>query len=108
RLYLHYEFPPYCVNETGRVGLVNRRMVGHGNLAERAVLSVMPETEAFPYTTRVSAEVTMSNGSSSMATACATSLALMDAGVPVSAPVGGISGERSVREDRTWSLPSTK
>ncbi|CAM9125566.1 unnamed protein product [Ectocarpus sp. 4 AP-2014] len=91
RLYLHYEFPPYCVNETGRVGLVNRRMVGHGNLAERAVLSVMPETETFPYTTRVSAEVTMSNGSSSMATACATSLALMDAGVPVSSPVGGIS-----------------
>eukprot|EP00752_Nemacystus_decipiens_P016799 g15035.t1 len=91
RLYLHYEFPPYSVNETGRVGVVNRRMVGHGNLAERAVLSVMPETEAFPYTTRVSAEVTMSNGSSSMATASATSLALMDAGVPVSAPVGGIS-----------------
>ncbi|CAM9591763.1 unnamed protein product [Pylaiella littoralis] len=91
RLYLHYDFPPYCVNETGRVGLVNRRMVGHGNLAERAVLSVMPETEAFPYTTRVFAEVTMSNGSSSMATACATSLALMDAGVPVSEAIGGIS-----------------
>ncbi|KAG5180417.1 hypothetical protein JKP88DRAFT_323791 [Tribonema minus] len=148
-VYLHYEFPPYSVNESygtavclttrqqrrasararcstitgvsclggrdaphgatdpappslsrthasphaqvGKVGGVNRRMVGHGNLAEKAIVPVMPPLSEFPYTTRITSEVTMSNGSSSMATACAASLALMDAGVPIRAPVAGVS-----------------
>ncbi|CAN0041379.1 unnamed protein product [Discosporangium mesarthrocarpum] len=89
-LYLHYDFPPYAVNEIGKLG-TNRRMVGHGNLAERALLPTIPDVQEFPYTMRVTSEVTMSNGSSSMATACSASLALMDAGVPVKEPVGGMS-----------------
>lgn len=90
-VHLHYDFPPYCVNEIGRIAGVNRRMVGHGNLAEKAILAVMPNKKVFPYMTRITTEVTMSNGSSSMASACGASLALMDAGVPIRAPVAGIS-----------------
>lgn len=88
---LHYEFPPYCVNETGRVGGVNRRMIGHGALAEKALLPVIPSIDDFPYTVRMTSETMGSDGSSSMATVCGVSLALMDAGVPIKAPVAGIS-----------------
>jgi polyribonucleotide nucleotidyltransferase len=89
--FLHYDFPPYSTNETGRVGGANRRMVGHGALAERALLAVMPDEAEFPYTVRVTSEVTGSDGSSSMATVCGATLALMDAGVPIKTPVAGIS-----------------
>ena len=88
---LHYNFPPYSVGETGRVGFTGRREVGHGKLAWRAVHPVMPAKDAFPYTIRVVSEITESNGSSSMATVCGTSLALMDAGVPMERPVAGIA-----------------
>lgn len=88
---LHYEFPPYCVNETGRVGGVNRRMIGHGALAEKALVPVIPSIDEFPYTVRMTSETMGSDGSSSMATVCGVSLALMDAGVPIKAPVAGIS-----------------
>ncbi|DBA00703.1 TPA: hypothetical protein N0F65_001174 [Lagenidium giganteum] len=88
---LHYEFPPYCVNETGRVGGVNRRMVGHGALAEKAIVPVIPSTNDFPYTIRMTSETMGSDGSSSMATVCGVSMALMAAGVPVTSPVAGIS-----------------
>ena len=91
KAFLHYDFPPYSVNETGKVFGSNRRMVGHGALAERAILPVLPPSDVFPYTIRVTSEVTASNGSSSMASACAASLALMDAGVPVKAAVAGVS-----------------
>ncbi len=88
---LHYNFPPYCVGETGRMLGPRRREIGHGRLAKRAIQAVMPNMDDFPYVIRVVSEVTESNGSSSMATVCGTSLALMDAGVPVSAPVAGIA-----------------
>ncbi len=88
---LHYNFPPYSVGETGRVGSTKRREVGHGRLAKRGVLGVMPDMDNFPYTVRVVSEITESNGSSSMASVCGTSLALMDAGVPLKAPVAGIA-----------------
>ena len=88
---LHYNFPPYCVGETGRVGSPKRREIGHGRLAKRGVLAVMPDPEEFPYVIRVVSEITESNGSSSMATVCGTSLSLMDAGVPIKAPVAGIA-----------------
>ena len=88
---LHYNFPPYCVGETGMVGSPKRREVGHGRLAKRGVLGVMPHEEEFPYTIRVVSEITESNGSSSMASVCGTSLSLMDAGVPIKAPVAGIA-----------------
>ncbi len=88
---LHYNFPPYCVGETGMVGSPKRREVGHGRLAKRGVLGVMPSEEEFPYTIRVVSEITESNGSSSMASVCGTSLSLMDAGVPIKAPVAGIA-----------------
>ena len=88
---LHYNFPPYSVGETGRVGSPKRREIGHGRLAKRGVLAVMPDPEEFPYVIRVVSEITESNGSSSMATVCGTSLSLMDAGVPVKAPVAGIA-----------------
>jgi polyribonucleotide nucleotidyltransferase len=89
--YLDYDFPPYSTGETGEATKINRRMVGHGNLAERAIRPVMPIFEKFPYLVRAFAECTASNGSSSMASACAASLALMDAGVPLAAPVAGVS-----------------
>lgn len=88
---LHYNFPPYCVGETGMVGSPKRREIGHGRLAKRGVLGVMPSEEDFPYTIRVVSEITESNGSSSMASVCGTSLSLMDAGVPTKAPVAGIA-----------------
>ncbi len=98
----HYNFPPYSVGECGRFGVQKRREIGHGRLARRGVLAVMPSLDEFPYTIRVVSEITESNGSSSMASVCGSSLALMDAGVPVKAPVAGIAmglvkeGERFV------------
>jgi polyribonucleotide nucleotidyltransferase len=88
---LHYNFPPYSVGETGRTGSPGRREIGHGKLAWRAVHPLLPPHHEFPYTLRVVSEITESNGSSSMATVCGTSLALMDAGVPLKAPVAGIA-----------------
>jgi polyribonucleotide nucleotidyltransferase len=88
---LHYNFPPYSVGEAGRMGGVGRREIGHGRLARRGVAAVMPNIEEFPYTIRVVSEITESNGSSSMASVCGTSLAMMDAGVPLKAPVAGIA-----------------
>ena len=88
---LHYNFPPYSVGETGRMGSPGRREIGHGKLAWRAIHPMLPSKESFPYTIRVVSEITESNGSSSMATVCGTSLALMDAGVPISKPTAGIA-----------------
>ncbi|MBL6985591.1 MAG: polyribonucleotide nucleotidyltransferase [Methylobacter sp.] len=88
---LHYNFPPYSVGETGFVGSPKRREIGHGRLAKRGVAAVLPNMEEFPYTIRVVSEVTESNGSSSMASVCGSSLALMDAGVPIKSPVAGIA-----------------
>jgi polyribonucleotide nucleotidyltransferase len=88
---LHYNFPPYCVGETGRIGGTKRREVGHGKLAKRGVMAVMPPKDGFPYTIRVVSEITESNGSSSMASVCGSSLSMMDAGVPISAPVAGVA-----------------
>ena len=87
---LHYNFPPFSVGETGRIG-TGRREIGHGKLAWRAINSSLPSKDAFPYTLRIVSEITESNGSSSMATVCGTSLALMDAGVPIKEPVAGIA-----------------
>ena len=87
----HYNFPPYSVGEAGRMGAPGRREIGHGRLAKRGVAAVMPTIEDFPYTVRVVSEITESNGSSSMASVCGSSLALMDAGVPLKAPVAGIA-----------------
>ncbi|USD38465.1 MULTISPECIES: polyribonucleotide nucleotidyltransferase [Ferrimonas] len=91
RFMLHYNFPPYCVGETGMIGSPKRREIGHGKLAKRGVMAVMPTAEEFPYSVRVVSEITESNGSSSMASVCGTSLALMDAGVPIKASVAGIA-----------------
>ncbi|MCP4993587.1 MAG: polyribonucleotide nucleotidyltransferase [Gammaproteobacteria bacterium] len=88
---LHYNFPPFCVGETGRVGSPKRREIGHGRLAKRGVLACMPSLEDFSYSIRVVSEITESNGSSSMASVCGTSLALMDAGVPLKSPVAGVA-----------------
>jgi polyribonucleotide nucleotidyltransferase len=88
---LHYNFPPYSVGETGMVGSPKRREIGHGRLAKRGVQAVMPDMGNFPYVVRVVSEITESNGSSSMASVCGASLALMDAGVPIRAPVAGIA-----------------
>ena len=87
----HYNFPSYSVGEAGRVGPVGRREIGHGRLAKRGVLAMMPDAESFPYTVRVVSEITESNGSSSMASVCGSSLAMMDAGVPLKAPIAGIA-----------------
>ncbi|WP_445495325.1 polyribonucleotide nucleotidyltransferase [Photorhabdus sp. SF281] len=91
RFLLHYNFPPYSVGETGMMGSPKRREIGHGRLAKRGVLAVMPKANEFPYTVRVVSEITESNGSSSMASVCGASLALMDAGVPIKAAVAGIA-----------------
>ncbi|MFA5922178.1 MAG: polyribonucleotide nucleotidyltransferase [Methylococcaceae bacterium] len=88
---LHYNFPPYSVGETGFVGSPKRREIGHGRLAKRGVTAVLPNMDEFPYTIRVVSEITESNGSSSMASVCGSSLALMDAGVPITSPVAGIA-----------------
>lgn len=91
RFILHYNFPPFSVGETGRMGGLNRREIGHGSLAERSIEPVIPDEADFPYAIRVSSEVTESNGSTSMATVCAGTMALLDAGVPLTRPVSGIS-----------------
>ena len=88
---LHYNFPPYCVGETGFMSGPKRREIGHGRLARRGVEAIMPDMESFPYVIRVVSEITESNGSSSMASVCGTSLSLMDAGVPIAAPVAGVA-----------------
>ncbi len=88
---LHYNFPPFCVGETGFVGSPKRREIGHGRLAKRGVMAVMPDMETYPYTVRIVSEITESNGSSSMASVCGSSLAMMDAGIPLKAPVAGIA-----------------
>jgi len=88
---LHYNFPPFCVGETGRIGSPKRREIGHGRLAKRGLLAVMPTIDEFPYSVRVVSEITESNGSSSMASVCGTSLSLMDAGVPVKGAVAGVA-----------------
>jgi polyribonucleotide nucleotidyltransferase len=91
RFMLHYNMPPYATGETGRVGTPKRREIGHGRLAKRALVAVLPSAEEFGYSMRVVSEITESNGSSSMASVCGGSLALMDAGVPLKAPVAGIA-----------------
>ena len=91
RFMLHYNFPPYSVGETGRFGSTSRREVGHGNLARRAIQSVLPDEADFPYTIRIVSDITESNGSSSMATVCGGILSLMDAGVPIKKPVAGVA-----------------
>jgi len=91
RFMLHYNFPPFCVGETGFIGSPKRREIGHGRLARRGISAVLPSAEEFPYVIRVVSEITESNGSSSMASVCGTSLALMDAGVPIKAPVAGVA-----------------
>ena len=88
---LHYNFPPYCVGETGMVGSPKRREIGHGRLAKRGIQAVLPDMDKYPYVIRVVSEITESNGSSSMASVCGSSLSLMDAGVPLKAPVAGIA-----------------
>ncbi len=88
---LHYNFPPFCVGETGFVGSPKRREIGHGRLAKRGIAAVMPDMDEFPYVLRIVSEITESNGSSSMASVCGASLSLMDAGVPIKAPVAGIA-----------------
>ena len=100
----HYNFPPYCTGETGRMGSPKRREIGHGNLAERALLPVIPSEEEFPYTIRVVSEVMESNGSSSMASTCGSTLALMDAGVPLKRPVSGIAMGLIQEEGKTVVL----
>ncbi len=102
---LHYNFPPYSVGEAGRLGSPGRREIGHGKLAWRAVHPLLPEKEKFPYTMRVVSEITESNGSSSMATVCGSSLALMDAGVPMPRPVAGIA-MGLIKEDSGFAVLS--
>jgi polyribonucleotide nucleotidyltransferase len=102
---LHYNFPPFSVGETGRMGSPGRREIGHGKLAWRAVHPMLPAAEQFPYTLRVVSEITESNGSSSMATVCGTSLALMDAGVPLAKPVAGIA-MGLIKEDERFAVLS--
>ena len=102
---LHYNFPPYSVNETGRMGSPGRREIGHGKLAWRAIHPLLPEKEKFPYTIRVVSEITESNGSSSMATVCGTSLSMMDAGVPLKRPCAGIA-MGLIKEDRGFAVLS--
>jgi polyribonucleotide nucleotidyltransferase len=102
---LHYNFPPYSVGETGRLGSPGRREVGHGKLAWRAIHPLLPEKESFPYTIRLVSEITESNGSSSMATVCGCSLALMDAGVPIARPVAGIA-MGLIKEERGFAVLS--
>ncbi|MEM9481980.1 MAG: polyribonucleotide nucleotidyltransferase [Verrucomicrobiota bacterium] len=109
RFILHYNFPPFSVGETGRVGGLNRREIGHGALAERSILPVIPDEEEFPYALRVSSEVMESNGSTSMATVCSGSMALYDAGVPLKRPVAGISvGLVTERDENSGEIQKYK
>ena len=103
---LQYNFPPYCVGETGFIGSPKRREIGHGRLARRGVEAVVPSVQDFPYTVRVVSEITESNGSSSMASVCGTSMALMDAGVPLTAPVAGIAMGLVKEEDGRFAVLS--
>ncbi len=100
RFLLHYNFPPYSVGETGRFGSTSRREVGHGNLARRAIQSVLPDDADFPYTIRIVSDITESNGSSSMASVCGGILSLMDAGVPIKKPVAGVAMGLVMEENR--------
>jgi polyribonucleotide nucleotidyltransferase len=100
----HYNFPPYSVGEVGRVGGQNRRMIGHGALAEKALVPVLPPKETFPYTIRLVSETMASNGSSSMGSVCASTLALMDGGVPITRPVAGIASGLLMRDHRSYAL----
>ncbi|MDD5867873.1 MAG: polyribonucleotide nucleotidyltransferase [Succinatimonas sp.] len=104
RFILHYNFPPYCVGETGLIGSPKRREIGHGRLAKRALKAVLPSLEQFPYTIRVVSEITESNGSSSMASVCSGCLSLLDAGVPIKAPVAGIAMGLVKEDDRVAIL----
>lgn len=99
---LHYNFPPYSVGEVGRMGGTNRRMIGHGALAEKALIPVLPKKEIFPYTIRLVAESMASNGSTSMASVCAGTLALMDGGVPIIRPVAGIASGLMMLDDKNF------
>ncbi len=100
----HYNFPPFSTGETGRAGSTNRRMIGHGALAEKALVAVIPEKETFPYTIRIVSETMSSNGSSSMASVCASTLALMDAGVPIKEPVAGIASGLMMNSPKEYAL----
>ncbi len=100
----HYNFPPFSVGETGRMGGMNRRAIGHGALAEKALVPVLPSKEEFPYTIRIVSESMASNGSTSMASACGSTLALMDAGVPISAPVAGIAMGLMMKDENTYKI----
>jgi polyribonucleotide nucleotidyltransferase len=101
---LHYNFPPYSVGEVGRVGSPGRREIGHGKLAWRALQAVLPAATDFPYTVRIVSEITESNGSSSMATVCGSSLSMMDAGVPLKAPVAGVAMGLILEDDGRWAV----
>jgi polyribonucleotide nucleotidyltransferase len=101
---LHYNFPPYSVGEVGRVGSPGRREIGHGKLAWRALQAVLPPPTDFPYTIRLVSEITESNGSSSMATVCGSSLSMMDAGVPLKAPVAGVAMGLILEDDGKWAV----
>ena len=100
----HYNFPPFSSGEVGRIGFTNRRMVGHGALAEKALLPVIPDKEQFPYTIRIVSEAFSSNGSTSMGSVCASSLALMDAGVPITKPVAGIASGLMMKDASTYKV----
>lgn len=100
RFYLHYLFPPFSVGEVGRVGAPGRREIGHGKLAERALMAILPTKDKFPYTIRIESNITESNGSSSMASVCGGCLAMMDAGIPISRPVAGIAMGLILEDDK--------
>jgi polyribonucleotide nucleotidyltransferase len=100
----HYNFPPYSGGETGRMGGTNRRMIGHGALAEKALIPVLPTQQVFPYTVRVVSESMASNGSTSMASVCGSTLALMDGGVPIKAPVAGIAMGLMMEDEKTYKI----
>ena len=103
---LHYNFPPYCVGETGRIGFTNRREIGHGHLAERSLKPILPSSEEFPYTIRIVSEITESNGSSSMASVCGGSLAMMNAGVPIKGHVAGIAMGLIMEDENNYAVLS--
>jgi polyribonucleotide nucleotidyltransferase len=100
----HYNFPPFSTGEVGRMGGTNRRMIGHGALAEKALLAVIPEKDAFPYTIRLVSEALASNGSTSMGSVCGSTLALMDGGVPIKAPVAGIASGLMMRDENNYKI----
>ena len=103
RFMLNYNFPPFSVGETGRTGSPGRREIGHGVLAHRAIEAVLPDEADFPYVIRIVSDITESNGSSSMATVCGGILSMMDAGVPVKAPVAGVA-MGLVKEDKKFAV----